>query len=305
MTRPAWLPDNFTLSLLAVVVAASAFPASGGVALFFERLTAVAIGFLFFLHGARLSREAILGGITHWRLHLVVFAATFTLFPVMGLVLRPLLEPLVTPALYTGVLYLCVLPATVQSAIAFVSLARGNVPAAICSASASTLVGVFATPLLVGLVVMPGASAEASFGAIGRILLQLMLPFTLGHLLRPLIGRRVQKHAPMLKLVDQGAILLVVFTAFSAAVIEGLWMQVPASALLGLLVVCAILLAAALLATTWLARRLGSARPMRSPSFFAAPRKAWPAACRWPRSSSPPARSVRSSCRSCCSIRCS
>ncbi|RYX97826.1 MAG: bile acid:sodium symporter [Comamonadaceae bacterium] len=257
MTRPAYLPDNFTLSLLAVVTLASVFPASGQVAHFFEGLTSVAIAFLFFLHGAKLSREAILGGITHWRLHLMVFAATFALFPLLGLGLRPLLEPLVTPTLYTGVLYLCVLPATVQSAIAFVSLARGNIPAAICSASASTLIGVFITPLLVGLIVTPGASADASFASIGRILMQLLLPFVIGHLSRPLIGKWVQRHSATLKFVDQGSILLVVFTAFSAAVIEGLWKQVPLTALAGLLVVCAVLLAVALTATTWLARRFG------------------------------------------------
>ena len=213
------------------------------------------------MHGAKLPREAILGGITHWRLHLLVFASTFVLFPLLGWVLQPVLLPLVTPALYTGVLYLCVLPATVQSAIAFVSLARGNIPAAICSASASTLLGVFITPVLVNLVVLPGGHAGSSFGSIGRILLQLMLPFIAGHLLRPWLGDWAKKHAASLKFVDQGSILLVVYTAFSAAVIEGLWKQVPVSALAGLLVVCAVLLGLGLGSTTWLARRLGFGKP--------------------------------------------
>ncbi|SFC73646.1 solute carrier family 10 (sodium/bile acid cotransporter), member 7 [Polaromonas sp. OV174] len=257
MTRPNYLPDNFTLALVAVVTLASVLPASGGVAQFFERLTAVAIGLLFFLHGAKLSREAILAGIMHWRLHLLVFASTFVMFPVLGLLLRPLLSPLVTPALYTGVLYLCVLPATVQSAIALTSMARGNIPAAICSASASTLLGVFITPILVNLIVLPGGGAGSSFDSIGRILLQLMLPFALGHLLRPWVGAWVKRRAAALKFVDQGSILLVVFTAFSAAVIEGLWKQVSVRDLAGLLVVCAILLGLALSSTVWMARRMG------------------------------------------------
>jgi sodium/bile acid cotransporter 7 len=257
MTRPALLPDNFTLMLIATVTLASLLPASGGLTHAFEWLTTVAIALLFFLHGAKLSREAIVGGLAHWRLHLLVFASTFVLFPLLGLGLRPLLQPLTGPALYTGVLYLCVLPATVQSAIAFVSLSRGNVPAAICSASASTIVGVFVTPLLVGLVVLPGAGAGASFGSIGRILLQLTVPFIAGHLLRPVVGAWVQRHSAALKFVDQGSILLVVFTAFSASVVAGLWKQLPPVALAGLLVVCAVLLALALIATTWLARRSG------------------------------------------------
>ena len=257
MKRPAFLPDDFTLMLVATVALASLAPARGAVAQFFDASTTVAIGLLFFLHGAKLSREAIRGGLTHWRLHLLVFACTFALFPLLGLALRPLLQPLVTPALYTGVLFLCVLPATVQSAIAFTSMARGNIPAAVCSASASTMLGVFVTPLLVGLVVLPHAATSTSFDSIGRILLQLMLPFAVGHLARPWIGAWVARRRSMLGVVDRGSILLVVYTAFSAAVIEGLWKQVPWQALAGLLVVCAVLLGCALALTGWLARRLG------------------------------------------------
>ena len=258
MARSRFLPDNFTLALVTVVTIASLLPASGRTAHFFEGLTTVAIGLLFFLHGAKLSREAIMAGITHWRLHLLVFASTFVLFPLLGLALKPVLSPLVTPELYTGVLFLCVLPATVQSAIAFTAMARGNMPAAICSASASTLLGVFITPVLVNLVVLPhNGGATSSFDSIGRILLQLMVPFLAGHLLRPVIGKWVQKRAAVLKFVDQGSILLVVYTAFSAAVIEGLWKQIPVSALLGLLLVCAVLLALALTLTTFTARKLG------------------------------------------------
>ena len=96
-----------------------------------------------------------------------------------------------------------------------------------------------------------------SLDSVGRILLQLMLPFVAGHLMRPWIGRFVHRHAATLKFVDQGSILLVVYTAFSAAVIEGLWKQVPLEALGGLLVVCAVLLALALTLTTLAARKLG------------------------------------------------
>ena len=216
------------------------------------------MGLLFFLHGAQLSRQAIVAGLSHWRLHLVVVASTFVLFPLLGWVLRPVLQPLVTPDLYLGVLFLCALPATVQSAIAFTAMARGNMPAAICSASASTLLGIVITPLLTGLLLSRTAAAQHdALDSIGRIMLQLFVPFIAGHLLRPWIGGLTQRHAPVLKFVDQGAILLVVYTAFSAAVVEGLWRQMPLPALAGLLVVCAVILALALCFTTWLSRRLG------------------------------------------------
>ena len=154
MSRPRYLPDTFTLCLIGVVVIASLLPAGGRAADFFEGTTTAAIGLLFFLHGARLSRKAVLAGLGHWRLHLLVFASTFALFPLLGLGLKPVLSPLVTPALYTGVLFLCTLPATVQSSIAFTAMARGNVAAAVCNASASTLLGIFITPPLVNLIVV-------------------------------------------------------------------------------------------------------------------------------------------------------
>ncbi len=258
MARSRFLPDNFTLMLLATVALASFAPVSGQAAHFFEGLTTAAVALLFFLHGAKLSREAIFAGIGHWRLHLLVFATTFILFPIIGIALRPVLEPLVTPALYVGVLYLCVLPATVQSAIAFTAMGRGNMPAAICSASASTLLGIVVTPLLVKMVLPhAGEASQDALHSIGKIMLQLLLPFLAGHFLRPWIGNFVKTNAKMLKVVDQGSILLVVFTAFSAAVVEGIWRQLPLTGLLALLLVSAIILAIVLVFTTFIARKLG------------------------------------------------
>ena len=257
MSRPRFLPDNFTLALLAVLVLASVLPASGQFAHYVELVTTGIVSLLFFLHGAKLSRQAILAGIGHWKLHLWIFIATFVMFPILGLALRPVLSPLVTTDMYIGVLFLCTLPATVQSAIAFTSMARGNVPAAVCSASASTLLGILVTPILVSLVLNKTAEGGDALQAIGKISAQLLLPFILGHLMRPLIGSFLQRRASIIKLVDQGSILFVVYAAFSAAVISGLWKQTPLPSLLGLIVLCCILLAVVLTLTTWGARRLG------------------------------------------------
>ena len=257
--RPGWLADNFTLALVAAVVLASLLPATGAVARGFDLLTALLVALLFFLHGAKLSGEAVIAGLTHWRLHLTVLAATFVLMPLLGLALKPLLQPLVTPELYLGVLFLCVLPSTVQSSIAFVSVARGNVAAAVCSASASNLLGMFLTPLLAGLLFasMGAAGAAVSLDAVGKIALQLLLPFVAGQALRRWIGGWVARHKALTKFSDQGTIVLVVYTAFSAAVVEGLWRQVPLQVLAGLLFIAAVLLAAMLALTIWGSRRLG------------------------------------------------
>jgi sodium/bile acid cotransporter 7 len=116
------------------------------------------------------------------------------------------------------------LPSTVQSSIAFTSMARGNVAAAVCSASASNFIGIFVTPLLVGTLIVRGAWRRRLDRGRGlSIVEQLLLPFLAGQLLRPWIGAWVDRNKPMLKIVDQGSILLVVYTAFSESVNEGLW----------------------------------------------------------------------------------
>ena len=252
-----FLPDRFTSALILTVLIASALPCRGSTADAFKWLTDAAIALLFFLHGAKLSREAALAGLTHWRLHLTVLASTFVLFPLSGLLLKPVLLPLVTPALYVGVLFLCTLPSTVQSSIAFASIARGNVSAAICSASASSLLGIVITPLLVGLIIATNGKSGFSMDAVGSIVLQLLVPFIAGQVARRWIGRWVDGHRGMLSFVDQGSILLVVYTAFSAAVIQGLWQHTPPRVLGGLLIVNAVLLAVLLLVTRYGARALG------------------------------------------------
>ncbi len=239
LRRPAWLADNFTLALVAAVVLASVVPVGGAAARWFDVATALLVALLFFLHGAKLSSEAVVAGLLHWRLHLVVLACTFVLMPLLGLALQPLLGGLVTPELYLGVLFLCVLPSTVQSSIAFVSVARGNVAAAVCSASASNLLGMFLTPLLAGLILSSqgGGGTTISLDAVGKITLQLLLPFVAGQVARRWIGGWVARHKALTRFSDQGTIVLVVYTAFSAAVIEGLWRDVPPRYLLGLVVI--------------------------------------------------------------------
>ncbi|MGF6710554.1 sodium/bile acid cotransporter 7 [Luteibacter sp. W1I16] len=252
-----FLPDGFTLSLVATVVLASLLPCRGYAAGVFEIVTDIAIGLLFFLHGAKLSRDAVVAGMTNWRLHLTVLASTFLLFPLLGIVLKPVLSPLVSPDLYLGILFLCTLPSTVQSSIAFTSIARGNVPAAIVSASASSLLGIFITPLLVGVVIAGTGQGGLSWHAVGAIVMQLFVPFVAGQIAQRWIGGWVRKHATLLTFVDRGSILLVVYTAFSAAVLQGLWHQLPVPVLTGLVVVNAVLLACALLITRYGARALG------------------------------------------------
>jgi len=252
-------PDTFTMLLVGMVILASLLPIQGEAAHIFGIATNLAIALLFFLHGARLSRETVIAGATHWRLHLTILAATFVLFPLLGLLVSLTLPALLTPALAAGVLFLSVLPSTVQSSIAFTSMAGGNIPAAVCAASASNIFGIFLTPLLVGLLF--GVHGNGISGsAVWTIVLQLLLPFMLGQIIQPFVGDFIRRHRKALSLVDRGSILMVVYLAFSEAVATGLWHQFSAAALVTMVVVDIVLLALVLTITTWTSRRLGFSR---------------------------------------------
>ncbi|AUN29679.1 bile acid:sodium symporter family protein [Niveispirillum cyanobacteriorum] len=265
--------DPFLLALLATVGLAALFPAQGQVAGIVDIVADIAIALLFFFHGAKLSREAILAGMGHWRLHLSVLASTFVLFPLLGLAAGLLPASILPTVIATGILYLCLLPSTVQSSIAFVSIAGGNVPAAICSASASNLLGIFITPLLVGLLMKAGGQAGISLAALEAIILQLLVPFIAGHLARPLIGRFVQKYRNSISYTDRGSILLVVYSAFSAAVVEGLWHKVAASDLIAIAVASIVLLALVMGITALAGRWFGFNRADRIVLLFCGSKK--------------------------------
>ena len=177
-TLSRFRPDEFTLAMAGIVILAFLLPCRGAGTEVFEALTSVAIALLFFLQGARLSRAAIVAGALHWRLHLLVFAATFALFPIVGFALRPLASGLLTPPMLLGLMFLCTLPSTVQASVAFTSIAGGNVAAALCSASASSLIGMVATPLLVGLILH--AHGGFSLDALRSVAFELLAPFLAG-----------------------------------------------------------------------------------------------------------------------------
>ncbi|HZV10413.1 MAG TPA: bile acid:sodium symporter family protein [Novosphingobium sp.] len=250
--------DPYILALLATVCLASVLPARGEWAGHFEWAANAGIVLLFFLHGAKLSREAIIAGAGHWRLHLAVLSVTFVIFPLLGLAVGAI--PGLPTLVAAGMLFLTLLPSTVQSSIAFTSIAGGNVAAAVCSASFSNILGLVVSPLLAATLMGGKGGVHLTADQVERIVAQLLVPFIAGHLLRPVIGRFVNRHKQLVGYVDRGSILLVVYTAFSAAVIQGLWHQLP-PAQLGLILVLNVLLLAVGLTVTWtLGKLLGFSR---------------------------------------------
>jgi sodium/bile acid cotransporter 7 len=262
--------DPYILLLISTVALASVLPARGVFAQIAGGVADAGIALLFFLHGAKLSREAVMEGARAWKLHLSVASLTFVLFPLIGLAVSSI--PGLDPALATGVLFLTLLPSTVQSSIAFTAIAGGNVAAAVCSASFSNLAGIFLTPLLTA-VLITGKQGGFSTDPVVTIAVQLLLPFLAGHFLRPWIGGFVTRHKKVLGLVDRGSILLVVYTAFGAAVIEGLWSRVSFGELALIAGLSLGMLALVLLAATLLGRWMGFSREDRIVLIFCGSKK--------------------------------
>lgn len=257
MSRAGWLrPDPYILALLAVVIAASILPAAGAAGVALGWLSKAVIALVFFLHGAKLSREALVAGLVLWRLHLAVLATSFLLFPVLGLGAGLLPETVLPASLALGILFLCCLPSTVQSSINFTAMARGNVAAAVCAASASNILGMVLTPVLVG-ALMHVSGAGPDLGILRDIALQLFAPFLAGQIARPWLKGLLERHAKTVGRIDRGSILLVVYAAFSRAVIDGVWNRVSPGQLAMVALICLIILALVLLITDRAGRWLG------------------------------------------------
>ncbi|MEV8531925.1 bile acid:sodium symporter family protein [Streptomyces sp. NPDC051211] len=270
---PAWLPlDPYILALVGTVALAALLPVRGTAATVAGGAATGAVALLFFLYGTRLSTREALDGLRHWRLHLTVLTCTFVIFPLLGLAAKGLVPTLLTGPLHNGLLFLCLVPSTIQSSIAFTSIARGNVPAAICAGSFSSLAGILLTPLLAA-VLMGGTAGGFSTDSLLKIVLQLLLPFLLGQALRPWLGDLLARRKKVLGYVDRGSILLVVYTAFSAGMAAGIWRQVSPARLGALMLVEAALLTVMLLLTWYGAARLGFGRADRIAIQFAGSKK--------------------------------
>jgi solute carrier family 10 (sodium/bile acid cotransporter), member 7 len=265
--------DGYAMALLGTVALAAILPVSGTLASAFSVMTTVAIALLFFLHGARLARETVVSGLMHWRLHVLVLGCTFILFPVLALIMRPVVSNMLSPLLATGFLFVALLPSTVQSSIAFTSMARGNVPAAICSAAASNLIGTLLTPALVALFMGIQTHGGDTLAVMRAIMLQLLVPFVAGQLLRFKIGGFIARNKQMVTLVDRGSILMVVYGAFSAAVLGGLFKQISPWDLGEIVLFSCLLLAAIMTISLFAAKQFGFSREDQITILFCGSKK--------------------------------
>ena len=253
--------DTFTLLLLGAIVLASFLPVTGQAADILGTVGTVAVALLFFFHGAALSRQQIIAGATHWRLHILITALTFVFFPLIALPINGLSDiiPSWMPKdLGLGFLYLGVLPSAVSSSIAYTAMAKGNVPAAICSAAASNVFGMMLTPFLLLLLVSTSGAGDFSVAeALKDIVLQLLLPFAVGHALRPWLGGILARNESFMARYDKSVIWIIVYSAFSHSVESGLWQKLPIQAIVFTIVLCFALLALFMFIARLMVRKLG------------------------------------------------
>ena len=248
--------DGFLVALVATVILAAILPARGAAAPLAGYAVTAAVALLFFLYGIKLSPAAVVGGLSHWRLQALVFASSFVIFPIIGLVAATLMRSFLPNDLLLGIVFVCALPSTVQSSIAFTSIARGNVSAALCSASVSNLLGIVVTPTLLG-AMMHAHGQGFSLAALRDIALQLLVPFVAGQVVRPLAHRWLERRRLLTSIVDRGSILIVVYAAFSEGMVAGIWSQLTAVNLAVLFATESLILAFILVLTTLASRALG------------------------------------------------
>lgn len=235
--------DGFIISLAIVILLACMFPGAGtGEGPF--SLSAIGdygVALVFFFYGLKLNREKVKAGLGNWKLPIVIHLSTFVLFPLILLAVRPLVTAVGGASLWPGCFFLAALPSTVSSSVVMVSIAAGNIPAAIFNASISSILGVVITPALMELVGGTQAGGRPLGNTIIDLVLQVLLPITLGFMLNRKAAGFVRDHAKKMKYLDQLVILVIVFTAFCHSFEEGLFRElglpellVLAFALLGL-----------------------------------------------------------------------
>ncbi|MBC5772441.1 bile acid:sodium symporter [Pontibacter sp. KCTC 32443] len=208
--------DWFLLALLLMIVLAYLWPQVGlkDGPLALGTITDIGVSVIFLFYGLRLSPEKLKAGLSNWRLHLLVQLSTFVLFPVLVLLAMQVVGANSSDLLWMGIFYLAALPSTVSSSVVMVSVAGGNMPAAIFNASISSLLGVFITPLWMSLFLSAGAGSIDMQDVMLKLVLQVLAPVILGVILHSRFGAFAEKHKARIRFFDQSIILLIVYSSF-------------------------------------------------------------------------------------------
>jgi len=251
-----FLPDWFLTGMGVALVVAWFFPepgASGGW-LHPEISVKAGVALIFMLHGLLLSFAALRESTMRWPVHLVVQGCTFLFFPLVGLLLLPLLRNVLSPELLLGVFFLCALPSTVSSSVAMTAAARGNVAVAVFNATLSSLIGVVLTPLWISAVAVTTGQTLPLGEVIWDLVCWMVLPLVVGQLLRPLLLEWAWRNKARIHLADRLVILLLVYTSFCESVKRDVWADQEARSLVLVALLSVVLFYAAMHAVRMICR---------------------------------------------------
>lgn len=208
--------DWFILAIITMIILASVWSTPGIQKGLFslKSIAGYGVSLIFFFYGLRLSPQKLREGLSNWRLHSVIQLSTFVLFPVLLLLLKRFFGSNGNELFWLGAFYVAALPSTVSSSVVMVSIAGGNIPAAIFNASISALIGVFITPLWMGILLATSAQGFDLTDVIIKLIIQVLVPVTLGIILNHRFGAFADKHRKKMRYFDQSVILLIIYTAF-------------------------------------------------------------------------------------------
>lgn len=255
--------DPLVALIVGALILGLVVPARGVFAAGLEPVTSAAIALLFFLYGARLPTGEVVAGLRHWRLQGSMLAATYVIFPLVGMAITLLPDAVLAPELRLGLLYLSLLPSTVQSSVVFTSIAGGNVAGAICGATVSNVIGMLLTPIMVAVLIVGQGLQGGANGGVIATLAMLLVPFIAGQLCQRWLGPWLRTHGTLTTVSDRATLALVAYGAVSEARVTGAWDILTPAALATILTICASVLALMLALTWWAGGRLGMARPDR------------------------------------------
>ena len=250
--------DGFVLSIIAVIGLAYVFPQWGisESKIPMDTISAIGISLIFFFYGLKLSPTKLKAGVKNWKLHLLIQTSTFLIFPLLVLVFRPFIQNEEQEIIWLAFFFLAALPSTVSSSVVMVSMAKGNIPAAIFNASISGIIGVVLTPLWMELFVQ-NAQTDFNFTDIYvKLFVQIILPVVLGLLLQRFFGEFAQKHTKQLTLFDKSVILLIIYKSFASSFDDNIFSSVSILDLLILFISVLTLFGVLFLLTGFLAKKM-------------------------------------------------
>lgn len=250
--------DWFLGAIIIMVILAYYFPSIGLIQepISLEEIANYGVSGIFFFYGLKLSTDKLKQGLSNWKMHIVIQTTTFVLFPLIVLLVKPLFRE-DDQNLWLGLFYLAALPSTVSSSVVMVSIANGNVPAAIFNASISSLIGLFMTPLWVGFFIVADTGNFDAWSIIGKLCLQVLLPLIIGMLLNRRLGWFADKYKTVLKTFDQSIILIIIYTSFCKSFALNLFKDLSIAELILLMAGLLALFLAVIIITNTISKMLG------------------------------------------------